>query len=53
MIRNVFLVQGDAADVAAHLKDQGLHPRVYERTARAENMTIRVWIVCCDQQEVS
>ncbi len=49
MIRNVLVVRGDADDVAAHLKDEGLHPRVYERMARAENLTIPVWIVVCDR----
>jgi hypothetical protein len=48
VIRQVFLVNGDANDVAHHLKQQGLHPRVYARHARAENMTVRVWVVCCD-----
>jgi hypothetical protein len=47
-IRNVFLVRGDADDVAHHLRQQGLHPRIYERHARAENFTVRMWVVVAD-----
>ena len=48
MIRNVFLVQGDAADVAAHLRSQGKHHRIYTRHARAENLTVTMWVVVAD-----
>jgi hypothetical protein len=48
MIRNVFLVQGDAADVVSHLRRQGKHPRIYTRHARAENLTVTVWVVVAD-----
>jgi len=48
VIRQISLVRGDADDVCFHLKQLGLNPKVYERTARAENMTVRVWVVVCD-----
>lgn len=46
-IRQVFLVRGDAEDVAHHLTQQGRKPRIYERYVRAENMTRAVWVVTC------
>lgn len=45
--RGVSVSRGDAETTAAHLRQQGRRPRIYERVARAENMTIRIWVVCC------
>jgi len=50
-IRTVCIVRGDAEDVAHRLRQQGLSPRVYERCARAENITVQVWVVVCDADE--
>lgn len=47
-IRNVFLVKGDAHDCAAHLDDQGLRPRMYERSVRAELQGVMVYVVVAD-----
>jgi hypothetical protein len=51
-IRTVCVVKGDADDVAFNLRQMGCHPRVYERCARAENITVSVWIVVCDADEL-
>lgn len=48
VIRAVRVVRSDAAEVAHHLRQQGLHPRIYERCARAENITVLIWVVVGD-----
>jgi len=49
-IRNVFVVKADAHDLAGKLRTLGFRPRVYQRTARAENLSIYVWIVVADAE---
>jgi hypothetical protein len=47
-IRQVFLERGDADDVCFYLKQHGFNPKVYARMARAEGLTVRVWVIVCD-----
>lgn len=48
-IRNVFMVKGDADDLAALLKQAKLHPRVYARSLRAELQDTLVYVVVADK----
>jgi hypothetical protein len=47
-IFNVLVDRGDADDVAHHHRQMGRRPRVYERQARAENITIPIFVVVAD-----
>jgi hypothetical protein len=47
-IYNVFLVRGDADDVAAHLRRQGLNPKVYRRSVRAEWCGCDMYVIVAD-----
>ena len=49
MIANVFLVKGDAEDVVGFWRIKGKHPRLYERMARAENLTVPLYVVVIDK----
>lgn len=49
-IRNVFLVKGDADDLAADLAKANLHPRVYPRSLRAELQSAVIYVVVADKE---
>lgn len=48
-ITHVCVTRSEAADFSDHLKRQGRHPRTYERMARAENMTVVVFVIVADR----
>lgn len=49
IIHNVEFDRGAAEDRAVILREQGRHPRVYERVVRAENVSCRIWTVVADE----
>jgi len=49
--RKIYKVTHDSHEAMTfyyHLRDENLHPHSYERTARAENMNIKVYVVVAE-----
>jgi hypothetical protein len=48
IIYSVRIAPDDAATDVLHLREQKRRPRTYRRMARAENLALRVFVVCAD-----
>lgn len=50
VVHAVCATSAEAAEHVAQLREQGRHPRTYDRVVRAEDLTARVVVVVADEE---